>query len=165
MTREQVAFFALRNETVLPPFLWHSADTTSSFDVYGLPDSSGVVKIGHHQAGPSVQPGGYADPDPVRTTAISSFVTAHLPSLMPQPQGAKTCLYATTPDDDFIIDRVGHIILAIGFGGHGFKFAPAVGDLVADLIDSHRVPEYGAKFALPRFANLNVSAGRGSYAT
>jgi sarcosine oxidase len=44
-----------------------------------------------------------------------------------------SCLYDNTPTDDFVIDRVGAVTFATGFSGHGFKFAPLLGDMIADL--------------------------------
>lgn len=49
----------------------------------------------------------------------------------------KSCLYTNTPDEDFIIDHLpgfqGRVAFACGFSGHGFKFASAVGEILADL--------------------------------
>ena len=39
-----------------------------------------------------------------------------------------------TDSSDFVIDRVGDITLATGFSGHGFKFTPEIGRLVAGLV-------------------------------
>ena len=50
-------------------------------------------------------------------------------------QRLKTCLYALTPDRDFIIDRLpGHpnVSVAVG-GGHGFKFASVIGRILGEL--------------------------------
>ena len=59
-----------------------------------------------------------------------------------------TCLYTLTADHDFLVDRVGPLTVAAGFSGHGFKFAPAIGELVADLVLGRRgTPE---RFALGR---------------
>jgi glycine/D-amino acid oxidase-like deaminating enzyme len=47
------------------------------------------------------------------------------------------CLYAMTPDTDFIVDRhpdLRRVAIGAGFSGHGFKFAPAIGELLAELI-------------------------------
>jgi glycine/D-amino acid oxidase-like deaminating enzyme len=54
---------------------------------------------------------------------------------------AKVCLYTNTPDEHFIIDRhprFPNVLIAGGFSGHGFKFAPVVGEILADLIASGR---------------------------
>jgi sarcosine oxidase len=151
VTMEQVAFYPLRGNAQIPPFIWHTDKSAASFDPYGLPDSEGIVKVGHHQAGPAVEPGIQGEPEANRTETISRFVKEHMPCLKPVPVNSETCLYATTADDDFIIDRIGQVILAIGFGGHGFKFAPAVGDLVADLVGSRSLPSHATGFALARF--------------
>jgi len=50
---------------------------------------------------------------------------------------AKTCLYANSEDENFIIDHLpGHdedVTIACGFSGHGFKFVSVVGEILADL--------------------------------
>lgn len=49
----------------------------------------------------------------------------------------KTCLYANTPDENFIIDLLpgydGDVVVACGFSGHGFKFVPVIGEILADM--------------------------------
>ena len=48
---------------------------------------------------------------------------------------SKTCLYTMTPDEHFVLDRVpgAPVWFAAGFSGHGFKFAPAIGRLMAEM--------------------------------
>ncbi|MDJ0439737.1 FAD-dependent oxidoreductase [Rhodococcus qingshengii] len=57
------------------------------------------------------------------------------PASIPPVSSRFTCLYTSTPDSNFVIDRVGAVTVAAGFSGHGFKFGPALGELVADLVD------------------------------
>ena len=57
-----------------------------------------------------------------------------------------SCLYDNSPDEDFVIDRVGPLTVATGFSGHGFKFAPLLGEMLADLAMGG-VPH--PRFALP----------------
>ena len=49
----------------------------------------------------------------------------------------KTCLYTNTPDEHFIIDHLpGYdrdVVIACGFSGHGFKFVPMIGEILADM--------------------------------
>jgi sarcosine oxidase len=59
-----------------------------------------------------------------------------------------SCTYTTTPNSDFLIDRSGPLVVAAGFSGHGFKFVPALGHLLADLALTDRRPQ--ARFALLR---------------
>ena len=66
------------------------------------------------------------------------------PWCRPDALDVTTCLYGTLAENDFIIDRVGTVTVAAGFSGHGFKFVPLVGQLVADLVA-------GTSTAEPRF--------------
>ena len=60
---------------------------------------------------------------------IAGLAGAHLAS--------KVCLYTLTPDEHFVIDLLpgsdGRVAVAAGFSGHGFKFTPVVGEILADL--------------------------------
>ena len=51
-----------------------------------------------------------------------------------------TCLYDNTRDEDFIVDRVGNVVIAAGTSGHGFKFGPVLGELLAALADGCEPP-------------------------
>lgn len=51
---------------------------------------------------------------------------------------AISCTYTTTPDEDFILDRIGPVVIGAGFSGHGFKFTPVVGRILADLATGTR---------------------------
>jgi sarcosine oxidase len=65
-----------------------------------------------------------------------------VPSLAGRLLRAETCLYTMTPDENFIIDahpQHASVLLAAGFSGHGFKFAPVVGEIIAERIVDGRV--------------------------
>jgi sarcosine oxidase len=57
-----------------------------------------------------------------------------MPGLEPAPVSEVTCLYTSTETEDFVLDRVGPVVVASPCSGHGFKFAPTIGRLVADLV-------------------------------
>ena len=80
--------------------------------------------------------------------AVRAFVEAQLPGLEPEPLSATSCLFTMTPDEDFVLDRVavggGGVVIASACSGHGAKFAPLTGVMVADLVEG-AAPE-------PRFA-------------
>jgi glycine/D-amino acid oxidase-like deaminating enzyme len=66
---------------------------------------------------------------------------------------ATTCIYTVTPDHDFIVDRhpeAAHVAFGAGFSGHGFKFTPAVGELLVQLVLGER--ETLPLFRMDRFA-------------
>ena len=61
------------------------------------------------------------------------------PNLSGRLVKAATCMYASAPDDHFVIGRLDdmpQVVVACGFSGHGFKFVPVVGEIVADLVQT-----------------------------
>jgi sarcosine oxidase len=64
---------------------------------------------------------------------VTRYVEEWFPGLRPEPEAAETCLYTTTPTEDFVVDRAGPLVVAAGFSGHGFKFTPLIGRFLADL--------------------------------
>jgi FAD dependent oxidoreductase len=66
--------------------------------------------------------------------ALVRYAREWLPGVDPTRRTATTCLYTTTPDRDFLIDRVGPLTVLGGFSGHGFKHAPAIGELATGLV-------------------------------
>jgi glycine/D-amino acid oxidase-like deaminating enzyme len=59
-----------------------------------------------------------------------------LPDAFDRVVRTKTCFYTMTPDEHFLIDRhprIPDLVFAAGFSGHGFKFAPAIGEALAQL--------------------------------
>ncbi len=77
---------------------------------------------------------------------IRQRLATTLPSVAGRLVHAETCLYTMTPDEHFILGaHPDHpqVILAAGFSGHGFKFAPAIGEIIAGLVttgDDSRIP-------------------------
>jgi sarcosine oxidase len=70
-----------------------------------------------------------------------SELTARVAELLPALAGrclrAATCMYSNTPDRHFVIarhPRCADVTVACGFSGHGFKFVPVVGEILADLV-------------------------------
>ena len=79
----------------------------------------------------------------------------HLPGADGAMLAAKTCLYTNTADGHFLIDRLpGHpeVIVASSCSGHGFKFAPVIGDILADLALGEATRYDVSRFALARFS-------------
>ena len=79
----------------------------------------------------------------------------YLPSYHPEPVTTERCVYDNSPDEDFIIDRVGNIVVGCGTSGHGFKFGPLLGEWLADLATSPAGIAAGhglrQRFAMERF--------------
>jgi sarcosine oxidase len=49
------------------------------------------------------------------------------------PAAAETCLYTSTQDERFVVERRGRTVVGSACSGHGFKFAPAIGERLAAL--------------------------------
>jgi len=108
--------------------------------VYGFPElEPGRLKLAEHTGGAPV-----VDPLTVErrcleadTARVAAFAEAHLPDVEPAPCAHTVCLYTRTPDEHFALgahpasDRV---VFAAGLSGHGYKFAPVLGEALADLV-------------------------------
>ena len=69
--------------------------------------------------------------DPESRRRVVEYVKRWLPGLEPRPRAETSCLYTKTPTEDFLIDRVGPVVVSSPCSGHGAKFAPLVGELTA----------------------------------
>ena len=147
VTREQPAHFAPRDPAhVWPSFIEHSPDV--AFVLYGLSEPGVGVKLGEHMVGAPVHPDRRSfELDPAALATVRAQAERVLPGVYPEPVAADTCLYTSTANEDFVIDRVGPITVASACSGHGFKFGPATGRLVAEVALGQR--QTLARFALP----------------
>jgi sarcosine oxidase len=148
VTQEQTAHFELADPTVEWPSFIHHPDggdgaipgvSPAASGVYGLGDTgadgTAGVKIGFHAIGPEVDPDGErTGPDPTTHEQLRHYAELWLPGVRPDTAVSTTCLYTQTPDHHFVIDRHGPIVVSAGFSGHGFKFGPALGDLIVRLV-------------------------------
>jgi len=111
---------------------------------YGFPNIWGKgVKVAEHVSGDAVATLPASPATAHDLVDIARAASKFLPGLVgPEPATtarllrSQTCLYTMTPDEHFIIDRhphFGNVCFAAGFSGHGFKFAPVVGEALADL--------------------------------
>jgi sarcosine oxidase len=100
-----------------------------------LPDRAGL-KVAHHAPGPPVNPDQVSRIlTPPDEHALRALMRPHLPLAADEPLLAMTtCLYENSPDGHFTLRRISdQLSFATGFSGHGFKFAPVVGQVMADL--------------------------------
>lgn len=128
VTDEHVVYFRPRGNYSWPTFI-----TRTVPELYGLPTPGGLMKAGEHYGGPRVDPDVRQRPDDLAVRRVADWIRDHVPGLDPTPVDATTCLYASFPDEDFVIDRVGDVVLGVGLGGHGFKFLPEIARRLADL--------------------------------
>ncbi len=127
----------------MPVYLWQWPDGPGGADteIYGFPylDGEPGVKLGLYRDGP------VTDPDSVDRIAVEAdtanlrpVLEKSLPGLAGERMDGVACMYAGAPGDDFVLGvhpgSSGRVVVAVGFSGHGFKFMPVVGEIVADLV-------------------------------
>jgi sarcosine oxidase len=94
-------------------------------------------------------------PSPCQVALIRECLKRYIPDAAGEPLTLKGCVYSVTPDEDFIIDRAPgapQVVFASCCSGHGFKFASAIGEILADLSTEVRPAFDLAPFSLARFA-------------
>jgi len=130
VTRETVAYFGLDRPQAS---IVELNEETSGHGMYSLYDPVHGLKVGAHHAGLEVEPGSDGEPDAALVERIAAWVRARLPDADPEPVAAETCLYTSTADESFVLERHGRVVVGSACSGHGFKFAPAIGRRLADL--------------------------------
>ena len=159
--RQVMAWFAIdqKVETALTPgkfpvFIRQSHDTG---DVYGFPTLDGVsLKIARHHEGDATDPHHVQrevsdkELDPLR-----HYVRTRLHGVTQRVVRAVTCMYTNTPDGHFAIGlhpEDSRVVVLSACSGHGFKFAPVIGAIAADLACDGETRRDISHFAVTRFA-------------
>lgn len=156
--RQAIGWFTTRRpelfrEGVFPVFIL----TVEEGSFYGFPlyEHPGFKLGGPHFGREPMDP---RDPDrtpsPHQLRLIRECLARYLPDAAGDPLTVKGCIYTVSPDEDFVIDAVPGVpqaVFASACSGHGFKFASAIGEILADLSTSGRTPFDLSPFALARF--------------
>jgi sarcosine oxidase len=125
-----------------PIYIWEAADGQQ---FYGFPSfadpaggPAGGVKVAMFRGGRACTPETIdRTVHPEEVAAMRDFVAPRMPDLPGTLLKSVTCMYTSTPDEHFVIarhPRHEQVVVACGFSGHGFKFVPVVGEIVADLV-------------------------------
>lgn len=130
---------------------------------YGMPsyDDHGV-KVAEHSGGEDVVDPLALDrgPDAEDRRRVQAFLRAHLPGVSRREMAHAACMYTCTPDEHFIVDRhpkSPHVVFAAGLSGHGFKFAPVLGEALAELALDGATEQPIGFLGLGRFAPRQAS--------
>jgi len=132
-------------------------------DLYGFPmhhtadgQAYQCFKAASHSFGTPI------DPDDIlpQEAQVVARVRASLENVLPALQQAElvrvdSCMYDVTPDEDFILDHVPYdprLLFASGLSGHGFKFGPLLGEILASIVRDTPPPVPLERFRLARFA-------------
>ncbi|MCO1582368.1 N-methyl-L-tryptophan oxidase [Crossiella sp. SN42] len=122
---------------VHPIYIWEAADGVQA---YGFPASDGPedgAKVAFFRGGQTCTPDTIdRTVHPHEVEAMRAQMLPRIPSLPGRFLRAATCMYTNTADEHFVIaTHPAHerVTVACGFSGHGFKFVPVVGEILADL--------------------------------
>jgi len=147
ITREQVFYF--KGPADVLPFIHYQTPMR-----YAVPRFAGAagIKVAEHMTGEETSGTGRSfDMDPEGAARVAAYVSETLPGLDPEPVAFETCLYTTTPDEGFVLDRIGPVIVASPCSGHGFKFGPITGEILGCLATDREPPVPLEPFSLRRF--------------
>ena len=136
----------------MPVFIW---EWKPDWMFYGFPDLGDGVKLAIHHHGETADPGKVRHTVyPEEADGLREAAANRLPTLNGPVLHSTVCLYTNTPDGDFIIDyhpADPRVVVASPCSGHGFKFAPAIGEALADLAEE-KPPRFDlSPFRLGRF--------------
>ncbi|WP_436533316.1 FAD-dependent oxidoreductase [Actinoplanes sp. HUAS TT8] len=140
--KEQAFHFPYREPGDWPTFVHKSAEIS----IYGLPGGRDAGERGHkvaeYNGGSEI--GSARDNDGVvdagKRARLVGYVERFLPGLIPSPYAETTCVFTVTPTEDFVIDTIGPFTVASPCSGHGAKFAPLLGSIIADSALGRAVP-------------------------
>jgi sarcosine oxidase len=122
------------------------------FPVYGIPG----FKVGrYHHRDEVIDPDAWnREPDEVDEEILRSFTARYFPDADGPVMTMKSCIFTNTPDEHFIVDRLGsepNVIVASPCSGHGFKFCSVMGEILADLVVRGETSHDISLFRLDRF--------------
>jgi sarcosine oxidase len=136
VTRETLCYFRPDTGGRPVPSVVSFKPDDHTHDMYSLADPVFGLKVGAHHEGPEADPNVPGEPEPKLIERITAWTRETYRLADPEPVGAETCMYTTTPDQSFILERRGRIVVGSPCSGHGFKFAPAIGERLAELATS-----------------------------
>jgi sarcosine oxidase len=162
LTRQVLGWFAPREPALFTPETFPVFILDAPEDVvYGFPDfaGTGMKCASHHASGVLSHPDlRRADPGPADEARLRSVLDSYVPEASGALLRMQDCIYTRTPDEDFILGRhpeQPRLILASPCSGHGFKFAPVLGEILADLATG-RPPRHDISRFAPERAALAV---------
>jgi sarcosine oxidase len=113
-----------------PVWIWDRDDGTAPYGVPAVGGPHGGVKAALHYSQVKA-------PEQWSAEELAQLLVPLLPALGDRHLRAVNCSYTLTPDEHFVVGRHdGHdnVVIACGFSGHGFKFAPVLGAALAQLV-------------------------------
>lgn len=165
--RQVLAWFAIEDgaDWLTPdrfPVFIRQPDETA---VYGFPTLDGLsVKVGRHHDGAATDPDHIErSVDDTDLNPLKRFVAHYMRGVSTDLVRSATCMYTNTPDGHFAVGRDPsdpRVTVISACSGHGFKFAPVIGDIVADLVVDGRTSRDISHFSFERFGSGDLARTR-----
>ena len=141
----------------MPAFVWYGP---GGGYYYGTPDLGDGVKVGGSEGRRVADLARRPGTSLREIRSVQGFLTERLPGLPTKPRQQVRCLYTNTPSKDFLVDfhpESRHVVLVSACSGHGFKFASALGELIAEGVSAGRLSPLLAPFALSRLPGVRAA--------
>jgi sarcosine oxidase len=168
VTRQPLFWFEPRADRRSDPARYPSCiwEHEPSRFFYAFPELAGEVKAAFHILGerlsPGEEPGGIAPGEP---EALARVLERHMPDVPGRFSRGVVCRYTNLPDTHFLVDfhpAHANVLVASVCSGHGFKFAPAIGEVAADLLEKGTTGFDLEPFRLARFTPAVAGQGADS---
>jgi sarcosine oxidase len=155
--QQQVLYVRVREPRAFAPYRMplfiDRRGGTYGFPLFERPDA---IKVSDHEGAPTVELEARTfEVDDARASDTVRRCQALLPGLGDEVVAAQTCLYTKTPDEHFILGLhpdLPQVVVGGGFSGHGFKFGPVLGEVLADLATTGATAHDLSLFTPGRFA-------------
>jgi sarcosine oxidase len=123
---------------------------------YGFPDLGDGVKVAFHHQGGRVDPNALSqEVDANEIDEMRQVLSRYLSAANGELRSTAVCMYTNTPDEHFILDyhpELPQVVVASPCSGHGFKFSPVIGEMIARMIE-RKAPHFNLElFKIARFS-------------
>lgn len=124
---------------------------------YGFPDLGDGVKVAFHHQGGHVAPDSLSQKvEQNEIDEMRHVLSEYLPDANGELRSTAVCMYTNAPDEHFVLDyhpEYPQVVVASPCSGHGFKFSPAIGEMIAGMIGGER-PRFNLDlFNIARFSH------------
>ena len=132
VTHETLCYYRTNGDGPIPSVVSFKVGR-HTHDMYSLADPKYGLKVGAHHAGLETDLSAPGQPEAELVERITDWTRQIHRLADPDPVDVQTCVYTTTPDESFVLERRGRIVVGSPCSGHGFKFAPVTGTRLAAL--------------------------------